>query len=365
MNPYNIILGLTGSVATTLHKKIVEHLSTIGTVTTIVTEKAKHFIEPEYLKTYLDDSYEWKNYPYKKNDAVGHIELAKNNQIMVIAPASANTIAKLANGFCDNLLTSVATAFEPLAFPMIVCPSMNTHMYFNAAIQDNIAKLRKRGIIVIDPQEKLLACGDFGIGAMCDISKIVAVINEKLKWCFPLLKCNAIPVMPHPGAFKFNRKGHIHTGIDLYIDEWKYPIENMNIHAVQDGKIISIEPFTGPSDNSPWWLDTECILVQSASGTICYGELTPDSNVKTQFLSGRIYIKKGQLLGKVKRVIKSGKEHPEITGWMPNMLHFEIYKHGIKTVSAGYNDNLVDPTPYILNCKPKDVPIVTYDKYSS
>jgi murein DD-endopeptidase MepM/ murein hydrolase activator NlpD len=195
----------------------------------------------------------------------------------------------------------------------------------------------------LPPQSKELACGDVGVGAMVDIRDITREVDICTHWSFPLSinACTGIPVTPHPGAFKaVRRDNHIHTGVDLYADE------GSEIRACERGRVVSIEPFTGPKDNSPWWKDTDAILIEGASGVICYGELKPAENLKVGSVVGR-----HQLIGTVKRVILEGKERPEITGWKPSMLHMELYPHGTTKASDGYiniREFLQDPTPYLL-----------------
>lgn len=209
---YNILLGLTGSVGSVLHEKLNTELSQIvDKVTTVVTNSAIQFI-PNFNNTnYLHDASENQ---YKKGDSVLHIDLGISNDIFVIAPASANTIAKLANGIADNLLTTTILA-RPWYKPCIICPAMNTRMWENPIVQNNINTLKKYGFIIVPPQIKLLACGEFGDGAMCEISDLKLAIIKSVQWYFPLKYCTGIPRDEHQGAFGAIRKHDVHTGIDL------------------------------------------------------------------------------------------------------------------------------------------------------
>lgn len=349
----NILLGLTGSVATTLYLKLIDKLSELGNVDVILTDRAKEFIDPHGLNAskarhiYTDD-HEWQIpntsgalFKWKKGDPILHIELRKQAAVLVIAPCSANTMAKLSNGICDNLLTCVARAWD-MNRPIIIAPAMNTHMWNHPITAEQIYRLAGLKYTIVQPQSKLLACGDTGNGAMADIDDIVHRVKVLTRWEFPLIKCVGIPVTPHPGAFKaVRRDNHIHTGVDLYADE------GASVSACEDGVVVSIEPFTGPKDNSPWWKDTDAILIEGKSGVICYGELQPVSFLKVGY-----NVTKGTIIGYVKRVILEGKERPEITGWKPSMLHVELYPHGTTKASDGYinvRDFLQDPTPYLLN----------------
>jgi murein DD-endopeptidase MepM/ murein hydrolase activator NlpD len=135
------------------------------------------------------------------------------------------------------------------------------------------------------------------------------------------------------GQFGAVRKHDIHTGIDLYCEE------GSEVFAIEDGIVISIENFTGEKAGSPWWSDTKAVLIESYSGVICYGEVEPLVNY------GHL-IKAGELVGRVKRVLKQDKGRPT------SMLHLELYKHGTtKTVWWHLNENkpdeLLDPNNLI------------------
>lgn len=201
----NILLGLTGSVATILAEKTYNELSKVGDVKVVATEKAMKFIwsaaskkpntnliPPE--KFYTDDKeWQWK----QLGDPVQHIELSDWADVLVIAPLSANTLAKMVNGICDNLLTCIWMAWDKKK-QVVVAPAMNTRMWENRITQSNLEKLEalnfwKRpnpngyavnyrpipdyNISIVDPVEKKLACGTIGIGAMAPIETIIAKIK--------------------------------------------------------------------------------------------------------------------------------------------------------------------------------------------
>ena len=111
-----------------------------------------------------------------------HISYADEADVMVLAPATANTIGKIANGICDNLLTSVVSAFKK---PVLIAPAMNCNMWQNGIIQENIEKLRKYGYEIIEPETGFLACGTEGVGRLCSLDKIfdrtVEILASKKK----------------------------------------------------------------------------------------------------------------------------------------------------------------------------------------
>ena len=373
-----ILLGLTGSVASVLYLKLIEELQQHGIVDVILTERSKHFVNICVMQDKLrasggivyteNEEWIWREgtgYTDKwaKNDPVLHIQLRDKSSALVIAPCSANTLAKLANGICDNLLTSVARAWDRNR-PFILAPAMNTNMWDHPITKVHLKTFVEfsRNNHWILPQSKMLACNTYGMGAMCDIHYLGDAVKEKLKWTFPISRtmsntdrCDGIPVGTHPGAFEAHRKNSIHTGVDLYADV------GTAVSAMEDGRVVAIEPFTGPKDKSPWWLDTDCVLVEGASGVICYGELEP-FNVTV----GDTVWKGSSVIGRTKKVIPPDKpQHPEIPGWKPSMLHIELYPHGYYKPSDGYGKSeeyLQDPTPYLIEAMNAPGKVLTYDK---
>src|SRR5215212_1065327 len=114
--------------------------------------------------------------PRPEHDPIGHLELAANCDAYMVAPASANTLAKLAAGAADSMLT---TSFLACAAPRLVAPAMNDRMYADAATQDNLATLRKRGITVIEPEEGALASrGEQGIGRLPEPRALLDAIEQ-------------------------------------------------------------------------------------------------------------------------------------------------------------------------------------------
>ena len=249
-------------------------------------------------------------------------------------------MAKFTHGLADNLLTNIFRCWN-FEKKVIVAPTMNTQMWNNPLTKTQLNTLIMLGVTIIQPQVKLLRCGDYGIGAMGDIQDIVRELQPK--WKFPLANCNGIPINYHPGAYGFQRKNSNHTGIDLYC------AENDLVYAVEDGEITGIEKFTGPSDNSPWWLDTECVLVYGNSGTVCYGEIIPI--IKPIQIGTRI--KQGTLIGSVTPVLPQNRFRPDIPGHSTSMLHLELYEGRQTKASTSWLDSkqkfLRDPTPYLLN----------------
>lgn len=159
-------------------------------------------------------------------------------------------------------------------------------------------------------------------------------------WIFPLEKCSGIPINYHPGSFGFKRREKYHTGVDLYCKEGD------PVFAVQKGLVTSVEKFTGAWDGSPWWLNTECILIQGDSGTICYGELIP------KVIVGQ-YVSKGEIIGHITPVLPEERLRIDIPGHSCSMLHLELYLGYYSKASTSWEQgrkelNLYDPTVDLL-----------------
>ena len=159
-----IVLGVTGSIAAYKIANLASMLSKLhADIQVIMTQNATNFINPITFETLtgnkcLIDTFD-RNFQY----SVEHVALAKKADVVLVAPASANVIGKMANGIADDMLTTTILACR---CKKIVSPAMNTNMYENPIVQDNIEKLKRFGIEVIEPDIGLLACKDVGAGKM-------------------------------------------------------------------------------------------------------------------------------------------------------------------------------------------------------
>ncbi len=170
-----ILIGITGGIAAYKICELIRQLVKAGAqVKTVLTPNALNFVTETTLKTLTKNQVfieQFDEFDWKPN----HINLADEADIFVVAPASANTIGKIANGICDNLLTSLVTAFNK---PVILAPAMNCKMWENKFVRKNVNKLSDSGIIIVNPEEGDLACGYEGSGRLADISKIFDKICE-------------------------------------------------------------------------------------------------------------------------------------------------------------------------------------------
>lgn len=159
-----ILLGVTGSIAAYKIANLASALVKLhADVTVLMTQNATNFINPITFETLtgnkcLVDTFD-RNFQY----SVEHVALAKRADIFLVAPASANVIGKIANGIADDMLTTTIMACK---CPKLLSPAMNTNMYENPIVQDNLKKLQSYGYEVIDPASGYLACGDTGAGKM-------------------------------------------------------------------------------------------------------------------------------------------------------------------------------------------------------
>lgn len=168
----NILLGITGSIAVYKTADLANQLTKIGyNVEIIMTESALKFVTPLTFQAITKNKVYTDMFDEITPSEIKHISLAKKADICIIAPASANIIGKIANGIADDFLSTVVMALKDK--PVFMVPAMNTNMYENPIVQDNIEKLKRYGYNFIDPRESVLACGDLGKGAMADVSEIM------------------------------------------------------------------------------------------------------------------------------------------------------------------------------------------------
>ncbi|TVU12192.1 hypothetical protein EJB05_45825 [Eragrostis curvula] len=177
-----VLLAASGSVAAIKFESLCRSFSEWAEVRAVATKASLHFVDRQSLPSgvvlYTDDD-EWSTWK-KIGDEVLHIELRKWADIMVIAPLSANTLAKIAGGLCDNLLTCIVRAWD-YRKPLFVAPAMNTFMWNNPFTERHLQTISQLGISSIPPVTKMLACGDYGNGAMAETSQIYAFVRLACK----------------------------------------------------------------------------------------------------------------------------------------------------------------------------------------
>ncbi|XP_019388867.1 PREDICTED: phosphopantothenoylcysteine decarboxylase isoform X2 [Crocodylus porosus] len=178
---FHVLVGVTGSVAALKLPLLVSGLLEVPgvEVQVVTTERAKHFYNPQEIPvTLYSDADEWQLWK-DRSDPVLHIDLRRWADLMLVAPLDANTLAKIANGICDNLLTCVIRAWD-MTKPLLFCPAMNTAMWEHPITAEQIERLKGFGYTEIPCVVKKLVCGDEGRGAMAEVWTIV----EKVKMIF-------------------------------------------------------------------------------------------------------------------------------------------------------------------------------------
>lgn len=175
-----ILLAVSGSISAYKSADLANELTKSGyDVHVLMTKAATDFITPLTLQVLSKNAVHLDVMKEDDPKSVNHIELAKKADLFVLAPASANTLAKLAHGMADNIVTATALAL-PAETPKLIAPAMNTKMYDNPLTQRNISILKEVGYQEIEPRSSLLACGDVGRGALAEQNVILERIIKSL-----------------------------------------------------------------------------------------------------------------------------------------------------------------------------------------
>lgn len=205
----HILLGATGSVAAIKVPSLYTALKAAGhAVRVVATEPALYFFDPSELvgdeadQILYRDHDEWPTAGWQRGDRVVHIALREWADILILAPLDANTLAKMAMGLCDNCLTCVVRAWD-FARPIVLAPAMNTRMWQSPITRRHLAQIladhgdghqgnnwtleeapevfarHTPNLVLVPPQAKRLACGDFGVGAMADVPQIAEAV---MRW---------------------------------------------------------------------------------------------------------------------------------------------------------------------------------------
>ncbi|MDR0570062.1 MAG: phosphopantothenoylcysteine decarboxylase [Clostridiales Family XIII bacterium] len=175
----NILLGVTGSIAAYKAADLANQLTKAGySVRVVMTRSAAEFVTPLTFQTLTKHKVHMDMFEPFAYEDVRHISLAQEADLLLIAPATANIIGKLASGIADDMLSTVAMAVR--GAPVLICPAMNTAMYENPVVRGNMEKLAALGYAFVEPKESRLACGDAGKGALADVEVIMGRVGELL-----------------------------------------------------------------------------------------------------------------------------------------------------------------------------------------
>jgi phosphopantothenoylcysteine decarboxylase/phosphopantothenate--cysteine ligase len=173
-----IVLGVTGSIAAYKSVELARRLTQAGaTVQVVMSRSATEFVRPLTFQALTYRPVEVEMFQIQDERAAGHVAMGRQADVVVIAPATAHVLARLANGFSDDL---IATTVLATGAPIVLAPAMETHMWQNPATQANVATLRSRGARIVEPESGPLASGDIGPGRLAALERIEAAIAEVL-----------------------------------------------------------------------------------------------------------------------------------------------------------------------------------------
>lgn len=174
----SIVLGVTGSIAAYKAAEIASQLTQSGAkVNVIMTEEAVQFISPVTFRAITGNPVVTEMFDVASEFSIEHVSLAKAADVVVIAPATANLIAKLAAGIADDILCCTVLATRA---PVVIAPAMETNMYANPVTQDNLSKLKARNFVIVGPATGWLASGKEGLGRLADMDDILGSIRQVL-----------------------------------------------------------------------------------------------------------------------------------------------------------------------------------------
>lgn len=180
LNGKTVVLGVTGSIAAYKMANVASALVKEGAdVHVVMTKNATNFINPITFETLTNNKCLVDTFDRNFQFHVAHVSLSQKADVFMVAPASANIIGKLANGIADDMLSTMALA---ASCKIMVAPAMNTHMYENKIVQDNLDKLKKFGFEVIEPAAGRLACGDVGAGKLPGEDILLDYIRREIEF---------------------------------------------------------------------------------------------------------------------------------------------------------------------------------------
>lgn len=173
-----ILLGVTGSIAAYKSAELARSMQKRGwDVWVVMTACATQYIGPLTFRALTGHPVAHGTFAELEQETYTHLGLSEGAAAMVVAPCSAQTLARLAHGFADDVLSCAALSLKA---PLFVAPAMNTRMWENPAVQENVAVLQRRGAILLPPGTGELACGDTGAGRLCELDLIVKAVAQRI-----------------------------------------------------------------------------------------------------------------------------------------------------------------------------------------
>ena len=190
LNAKRVLLIVTGGIAAYKTPELVRQLKKAGaSVSCVVTQAAQQFVTPLTLQSLSGEKVHADLFSLTDENEMGHIELSRQADVVLVAPATANMLAKMAQGLADDLASTLLLATDK---PVLAAPAMNVRMWEHAATRDNVATLKTRGVTFIGPDEGEMACGEWGEGRMSEPETIVAALAAFLDATAPLKGTRAI-----------------------------------------------------------------------------------------------------------------------------------------------------------------------------
>lgn len=179
LDGHELVIGVTGGIAAYKTAALVSQLVQAGAgVSVVMTQSAEQFVGPATFEALTGRPVQNQVFGVPDHPLGPHIDLAAKAELLCVAPATANLLAKAAAGLADDLLTTLLLAFGG---PILLAPAMNNQMWQKPAVQRNIAQLRSDGFVIIDPAEGWLSCRQRGIGRMAEPSVILEAIRRALE----------------------------------------------------------------------------------------------------------------------------------------------------------------------------------------
>ena len=173
-----VVLAVTGSIAVYKMIELARRLTQAGaTVQVVMTRSATEFVTPLTFQAITYRPVEVEMFAMQDERAAGHVAMGREADVVVVAPATAHVLARLAHGFSDDLIATTVLATDA---PVIVAPAMETHMWQNPATQANVSALRARGVRVVEPESGPLASGEVGPGRLAALERIASAIDDAL-----------------------------------------------------------------------------------------------------------------------------------------------------------------------------------------
>jgi phosphopantothenoylcysteine decarboxylase / phosphopantothenate---cysteine ligase len=193
VTPKRILLIVGGGIAAYKACEVLRTLRKHGhTVRCVLTEAGAQFITPLTLAALSEQPVHTSLFELKDEVEMGHIELSREADLVVVCPATANLMARMATGLCDDLATTLLLATDK---PVLCAPAMNVRMWLHPATQRNVAQLRADDVVVMEPDEGMMACGEFGPGRLPEPDAIVAAIEDALQRPIPA-RLLGVPAAP-------------------------------------------------------------------------------------------------------------------------------------------------------------------------